>query len=351
MKPWTMVMMIVLAAGCGGGSQLGGDGGLDDGGVSDPLVEDAAHDPDAPGDPDAPDVPDAEDAVEGDCCPWPMVLNPGSGICVDPTSLQQDCGISHDVCRFGQICAQVWGEGPLGYFCHLLCNAYPDRVCPEGHYCDPVRCCDIPNGDCVPDPCAPPLLYHPMAEVCVSTQGLGMDCSITESCNEGQSCVRYMGVDGGYHFSCEIECVQDDGGNRVCPNTFRCVDYDDGPENICEPMWDLQGCTDPGALVCGLPEKFDGVNRDSVCPGCYGVHFCLAEGEEGRIRYLFPEGALDCESTGTYPCGEGQTTCTFHFRSGVDDCRDGRPSDFFWSTVCAAARHEAVQSVKCFFLE
>jgi hypothetical protein len=35
----------------------------------------------------------------------------------------------------------------------------------------------------------------------------------------------------------------------------------------------------------------------------------------------------------------------------VEDCPGGRPSDFYWTTVCIAARIEVVQSVRCFYLE
>lgn len=353
MKTWIMIVMGALAAGCGGGASLGGDGSHEDG-IVDVAGEEAAEVLDVPGDPDAPvdaDAPDEDLPPDGECCAPPMVLDRGTGICVDPTGLNTDCEASADVCHFGQMCMMVWGEGPIGRFCHIPCNAYASRLCPEGYVCDPVRCCDIPNNDCVQDTCEPPLLMNPWAGLCASPEGIGMDCSITESCNAGQDCVRYQGIDGLDRFSCEIVCGRDDAGHRVCPNGYACTDFDDGPENVCRPMEGLRECTDPDAQTCGFPEKFTDVTRDFVCRGCYGVHFCVAEGELDSFRTNFPEGALDCGAPG-HPCAEGQVLCTFPFRSGVNDCPDGeRPSDFYWSTVCLAARLDAVRSVRCYYLE
>ncbi|MFH1437492.1 MAG: hypothetical protein ABIJ56_17430 [Pseudomonadota bacterium] len=356
---WITALCLSLTGGCGGASNLAGDGSDADAAPTDPAADEVFDVPDLA---EAPDAPDAVDTVADEetvadvppdgCCAPPMVLNPVTGICVDPTGLFDGCEGDVDACAFGQRCTVEWGEGPLGYFCHIPCTPLEDGLCPERYTCDPVRCCDIPNRECVPDPCEPPLLMHPWTEECVSSEGLGMDCSATESCGgPGQTCLVWQGVDGTDFHTCEIMCERDDGGARVCPNGFECMDMDDGPENVCKPRSDMAGCDDPGALVCGLSGKFLDVTRDSVCPGCYGVVFCVSEGEIDRFSYLFPAGALDCEPPGYPGCSEGNTRCIFPFRSGVDDCPDMMPSDFYWSTVCIAALQDSVQSVRCFWLE
>jgi hypothetical protein len=45
------------------------------------------------------------------------------------------------------------------------------------------------------------------------------------------------------------------------------------------------------------------------------------------------------------------TACLLAFRSGINDCPDGRPSDFFWTSTCLAANSDIVHSVQCYYLE
>jgi hypothetical protein len=332
----------LLAAGCGGSTDITGD-------------RDATSDTwlDTPADTVHDTISDPVADTGGDCCLAPMVLDPVRGICVDPSGAGGSCDDTWDGCAFGQLCLPEWGEGYLGDFCHLPCSMDDDWLCPEGMVCAPSQCCDIPDQGCLPDTCTPPLLYHPGLWTCVSPLGLGMDCSTLESCNEGQDCVGYLGVDGGMHWSCEIPCAG--GGLDLCPNAMRCVDWDDGPENVCEPFAAPRGCDDPEALTCGLPGKFMGVDRESICPGCYGAVFCIEDSDAARaaLGSIDMAGAVDCD-TPPYPpafCGDGLMVCGYSFRSGVDDCPGMMPSTWLWSLTCAVAHLPQTVSVHCYWLE
>lgn len=197
---------------------------------------------------------------------------------------------------------------------------------------------------------------HPGTFACASPQGLHMDCSALESCNEGQECVRYMGEDGLDHQSCEISCA---GNPQLCPNGYICTDWDDGPSDVCEPFATVRACDDPQAIVCGQPGKFSGsptgdFSRDRVCTGCYGTVFCVDDTPEaiGALQSLAPAGIIECNEP--YPssyCGDGRIPCLLDFRSGPDDCPGMMPSDFHWSVVCAAAALDVVHGVSCYWLE
>ncbi len=328
----------ILAASCGGTTDITGDRDAVGDTAVDSVLDTAAD--------TIEDTPDA-------CCAPPTILDPVRGICVDPTGAAGSCDGAFDSCAFGQLCLPQWGEGYMGDYCHLPCSMQDDWLCPHGMVCSPSQCCDIPDQGCIPDTCTPPLLYHPGLWTCVSPQGIGMDCSTLESCNEGQDCVGYLGVDGETRWSCEISCAG--GGLDLCPNGYRCVDWEDGPSRVCDPFADPRGCDDPGALTCGLPGKFLGVDRESICPGCYGAVFCIEDTDAARaaIAAMDIAGAVDCDDP-PYPasfCGDGRTACGLYFRSGIDDCPGMMPSDWFWSLTCAVAHLPSTTSVHCYWLE
>jgi hypothetical protein len=152
--------------------------------------------------------------------------------------------------------------------------------------------------------------------------------------------------------TCEVPCA---GNPTMCPNGLECwEDTADGPSDVCRPRYDLRGCDDPGAQVCGQPGKFaDGLSRDDVCRGCYGAIFCAdlsRDGSLGLLQTLAP--GIDCSATAVgYDCGAGLTACLLSFRSGINDCPDDRPSDYFWTSTCLAANTDIVRSVHCYWLE
>jgi hypothetical protein len=343
-------LAVLLCSGCGGGTSLEGDGARDD--ASADAADEAAGEDAAVETTDDAGVDDADDVPpDGSCCAPPMALDPSSGTCVSTEGIHAECAGSVDACGFGQLCVQEWGEGPLGEFCHIPCELTGSMLCPAGYYCLPPRCCDIPGLGCVPDPCSPPLVGHPGTESCVSIEGLGGDCSTGESCGVGQECTHWVDIAAGEHWTCEVRCA---GNPPLCPNGFVCTSISDGPSDVCERRIDERGCDDPGAQVCGQAEKFmGGLTRDFVCRGCYGVFLCAdlsSDGSLGLLQTLAP--GIDCSATGVpYDCGTGLTACLLAFRSGISDCFDGRPSDFFWTSTCLAANTDAVRSVHCYYLE
>jgi hypothetical protein len=356
----TLLIAIVLFSGCYNESRLRGEG-ENEGEDLRPDAGDAVLDAvseeinvEIPGDPDAVETIDSFETVDGPCCRPPLVLDPSRGFCIDPTGYRSECEGSPDICEFGQLCEPEFGIGLMGYFCHIPCGPDNDFVCPEGYACFSTgQCCDIPAIGCIVDTCTPPLLMHPVTERCVTFEGVGEDCSTEPACGEGQTCLSWCGIDGMERRTCEVECAGDPGAYRVCPNGYGCVDYDDGPQNICEPLGGLRGCDDPLAIVCGRPEKFNGenvwaVDRNMVCPRCYGVKFCVSPDGVSRVQSLAPEGAIRC---GAGMCGAGLIECIFPFRSGINDCPERMPSDYFWTTVCTAANLDAVRNVTCYWLE
>ena len=103
---------------------------------------------------------------------------------------------------------------------------------------------------------------------------------------------------GMERLTCEVPCA---GNPTLCPNGLECwEDVADGPSNVCRPRFDLRGCDDPGARVCGRPEKFaDGLTRDGICGGCYGAIFCAdlsRDGSLGLLQTLAP--GIDCAISG-----------------------------------------------------
>jgi hypothetical protein len=343
-------LLVLLAAGCSGGVSLLGDG--DDRSRDDAATDDAADAVPDVSDDAADDGPD-ETTPDGACCTPPMALDPASGTCISTAELRRSCdGAADDVCGFGQLCTMEWGEGPIGSYCHIPCDMTGSMLCPTGFVCMPAMCCDIPALGCAPDPCVPPLLGHPGTGACVSPEGVGRDCTIGESCGAGQTCLGWYDYGGVEHWTCELECA---GNPALCPNGFSCSgEVLDGPSNICQIRRDLRSCDDPGAQVCGFPEKFaDDLTRAFVCRGCYGVVLCAdlsRDGTLGLLQTLAP--GIDCSSSpGVRDCGDGLTACLLSFRSGIDDCPDGHPSDTFWTRTCLAAQVEAVRSVHCYWLE
>lgn len=241
----------------------------------------------------------------------------------------------------------------MGWHCHIPCRYHDDYMCPVGYVCDPSRCCDIPESGCVPDTCEPPLLRSLATEECTSTEGLGMDCTMIESCNPGQTCLSWEGITGETFWTCEIECL-DTGPEepRLCPNGLRCVDWDDGPQNICEPIPDPRGCDDPNALVCGHPERFTGaLSRTTVCPDCRGVVLCIEDPYwyflESLARADSGISAFVDEHGSTYPglCDPGLTGLALAHRP--DDCSCSLPSDYYWTVVCFITHLDQVHGVHC----
>lgn len=351
---WLLVWTISGGCSCDNDSQLSGDGRLETetepeaavDPVSDPPVEPAPETADMPVE-DAVEEDVAEEDVEYDgCCPPPMVLDMGRGICVDPTGSGDACTDDPETCSFGQICTPRWGFDYLGDFCEVPCSFDAYMLCPEGYVCSPQRCCDVPGEGCIPDPCEPPLLMHVGQDLCVSPSDLGVDCE-EGGCGEGQTCLAWTGITGMTFYTCEIECA---GSPRLCPNGFMCADWDDGPQNVCDPVSPsvIRGCDDPTALVCGQPEKFIDLSRSSVCPQCLGVEFCvdLTPHGTGRVQSLVPPEALACGEIHP-PCAEDEIPCRLLFRTETEDCPSGMPSRFWWSTLCALASLREVEGIHC----
>ena len=80
--------------------------------------------------------------------------------------------------------------------------------------------------------CTPPLIYHPGWDACVSTEGLGDDCT-DSNCDTGQDCVTFTGIAGNEFKQCNIICGPTP--DRLCPEGYVCVDMSDGPQNVCIP--------------------------------------------------------------------------------------------------------------------
>jgi hypothetical protein len=338
-----IALAFLTMTGCGSSSHLAGDGGSDAQAPEDGAAEAA---PDMPSDTE--DSEDAEDSEGEPCCTPPMVLDPFKGICVDPTGYGTSCDGDTDVCAFGQLCTHEWEVDYLGDFCELPCSARSDYLCPEGYVCIPLGCCETAPGEgCIQDVCEPPLRMHSGTGECVSLEGLGEDCSATLTCGPGQTCLEWT-VEMIVKHTCVIECAGD--GNH-CPNGYICLGVADGPPNVCWPSGLERGCIDPGAVKCGRPEKFaNGLTRDTICPGCMGAVFCVDPDPEGTgpVEALDPGSHIQCDPLVPEGCPEGLTACLLEFRSGIDDCPGSRPSDFFWSTVCAAAALDIVGDIKCY---
>jgi len=355
---WTTLMgllVLALAQGCScdSDSTLSGDSGHEADLVHE-TADDPAADPPVEPEPEAPDLPvdtPAEDAAEEDvafdgCCPPPLVLDAGRGICVDPTGSGEPCSEDRESCSFGQLCSPQFGIDYLGDFCEVPCAFDESMLCPVQYVCSPQRCCDIPGEGCIPDPCEPPLLMHVGTGLCVSPVDLGVDCE-EEACGEGQTCLEWTGLSGDTFRTCEIECA---GNPRLCPNGLWCVDWDDGPRNVCDPVLPsrIRGCDDPGALVCGQAGKFTDVDRPSVCPQCRGVEFCVAENPDGtgRVQSIAPPEILACGELYP-PCEEGEIPCRLLFRDETEDCPSEMPSVYWWSTLCALASLDEVYAIHC----
>jgi hypothetical protein len=114
----------------------------------------------------------------------------------------------------------------------------PDEV--QGETIDAVEAIeetvDVPedeahDADAADPECIPPLVYHPGFDTCVSTEGLGADCTGMAMCRAGQDCVEYYGVGGNPFYECYIPCGP--GPDRLCPAGFHCEDISDGPQNVC----------------------------------------------------------------------------------------------------------------------
>lgn len=88
------------------------------------------------------------------------------------------------------------------------------------------------DSDADTDNCVPPSVYHPGLDICVSTEGLHVDCEGNPSiCKEGQECLEHTGFAGTSFFDCEITCGPKP--ERLCPAGFHCLDIADGPHNVC----------------------------------------------------------------------------------------------------------------------
>jgi hypothetical protein len=99
-----------------------------------------------------------------------------------------------------------------------------------------VETADVPadeaqDTDAADPECIPPMIYHPGFDTCVSTEGLGADCTGMAMCRAGQDCVEYYGIGGNPFYECYIPCGP--GPDRLCPAGFHCEDISDGPQNVC----------------------------------------------------------------------------------------------------------------------
>jgi len=110
------------------------------------------------------------------------------------------------------------------------------------------------------------------------------------------------------------------------------------------------------------------MTRENVCKNdcvgeacvsdCAGVVMCVdgtIEEATSIVAPMAPENAITCigpgySGTSALDCPDGQVRCLFSKRSGVNDCQEAMPSDFFWSTVCAVAALDAVHSLSCYCL-
>jgi hypothetical protein len=347
-QAWTRLLVLALcASGCENGTMLSGDGSGDGDAASDETAMESGVETFDSGGPDDSVTEDAgsEDAGGG-CCAPPSILDERLGICVDPTGTGAGCDDLTNLCPFGQVCTPRWGIAELPPECELPCSS-PDFLCPVGYVCDPPRCCDYPGQGCIRDTCAPPLLMQIGPDTCVSVEGLHGSCSTGAECATGQACVTYTGEAGDEFRSCEIVCTTE---RRLCPNGYICVDVADGPQNVCERLPGFpRGCDDPGARVCGSPDKFASFDRESVCSACAdGIVFCARTDRLADVELA--TGATCGVPSPAGTCGAEQTPCALPW-GRERDCPAAVVSDRFWSLACRGASLDSVTSVECLLAE
>ncbi len=310
----TVLVALVLFAGCGDDVQCGEGTELRDGSCV--ILEDAGADADVPGpnrDSGGPSCGTGTRLVGDECVPTAS-KNPIGSACA-----------SNEQCESGT-CAPNSETLPGGYCTVLGCSM--DNPCPRGSTCYSVNkdlsiCmayCDR-DTECRDDyHCQP--LYTNGVNICAPS------CEVSKSCTAGTRCNPESGL-------CELaECevgASDDGcsDDETCYTDSRGLSSKGGLcLNLCDPESPEDSCVVAKSEVC-QPLANDPSKGFCAPPVCSKTEECPA-GAECQDRVCMPPALCDGDS----PCPDDRTCvsgkCMRKCPSGDDSCSDVHPG-----LVCA----------------